>query len=101
MEGSNLKIKVKFRPGSGENSGRIFWMYDRAPEGSVAYLKELFPEDQWKKMDQGEDGAWTAEIELQGQTVSIDFFSTHGKVLHRNSNTYQTYLSSPYTRVKL
>jgi hypothetical protein len=98
---SSLEVTVKFKPGSGESSGRIFWMYNRAPEGSVAYLEELFPEDQWKKMDQGEDGAWTAEIELQGQTASIDFFSTHGKVVHRKSETYQTYLSSPYTRVKL
>ena len=63
--------------------------------------EELFPEDQWKKMDHGADGAWTVEIALPDDTMSIDFFSTHGKVLHRKSDTYQTCLSSPYTRVKL
>jgi len=101
IKGSILKVTVKFKPESGENSGRIFWMYDRAPEGSVAYLEELFPEKQWKEMAQGADGTWTAEIELSANTASIDFFSTHGKVLHRKSRTYQSYLSSPYTRVKL
>jgi hypothetical protein len=99
--GSTLKVTVKFKPGSGENSGRIFWMFDRAPEGSVAYLEELFPDDQWKEMDQNADGAWTSEIELPEQATHIDFFSTHGKVLYRKNKSYQSYLSSPYTRVKL
>jgi hypothetical protein len=101
IKDSTLKVTVKFKPGSGENSGRIFWMYDRAPEGSVAYLKELLPEDQWKEMAYEEEEAWIVEIALPDQAASIDFFSTHGKVVHRKSNTYQTYLSSPYTRVKL
>jgi len=101
IKGATLQVTVKFKPGSGENTGRIFWMYDRAPEGSVAYLKELFPEDQWKEMAYGEQEAWTAKITLPAHAASIDFFSTHGKVVHRKSNTYQTYLSSPYTRVKL
>jgi hypothetical protein len=76
-------------------------MYDRAPEGSVAYLEELFPEDQWQEMELGEEVGWTVEIALPDHAATIDFFSTHGKVVHRKTNTYQTYLSSPYTRVKL
>jgi hypothetical protein len=101
LEGVSLKVGVKFRPGSGESSGRIFWMFDRAPEGSISYLEELFPDKQWKEMDRGADGTWTAVIELPEQAASIDFFSTHGKLLLRKNKSYQTYLSSPYTRVSL
>jgi len=100
IKDSTLKVTVRFKPGSGENSGRIFWMFDRAPEGSIAYLQALFPEDQWKEMALAE-GAWTAEIALPGQASSIDFFSTHGKVIYLKPRAYQTYLSSPYTRVNL
>lgn len=100
IKGSILKVTVSFKPGSGENSGRLFWMFDRAPEGSVAYLQELFPEDQWKDMAQM-NGAWTAEIELPARAGSIDFFSTHGKVLYNKPRAFQTYLSSPYTRIQL
>jgi len=101
IENSILSVKVQFMMGSGENSGRIFWMFDRAPEGSVVYLEELFPEDQWKEMKYSEkDRAWTAEIEVPEEVSSIDFFSTHGKVLHRKNKEFQSYLSSPYTRVK-
>jgi hypothetical protein len=100
IKDSTLQVTVRFKPGSGENSGRIFWMFDRAPEGSIAYLQELFPDDQWKEMAQAE-GAWTAQIALPGHAASIDLFSTHGKVVYRKPRAYQTYLSSPYTRVKL
>jgi hypothetical protein len=34
-------------------------MFDRASEGSIAYLQDLFPEDQWKEMVHEEE-AWTA-----------------------------------------
>ena len=61
---------------------------------------QLIPEDQWKDMEYGEE-AWTVEIALPAHAASIDFFSNHGKILHRKTNTYQTYFSSPYTRVKL
>jgi hypothetical protein len=100
IKDSTLKVTVSFEPGSGENSGRIFWMFDRAPEGSTAYLQELFPEDQWKEMAR-EEGSWTAEIALPGEAASIDFFSTHGKEIYRKRRAYQTYLSSPYTRAKI
>jgi len=101
LKNASLKVTVKFKAGSGENSGRIFWMFDRAPEGSVAYLEELFPEDQWKEMDQTPKGEWIAEIQLPEGVRNIDFFSTHGKLLHRKNRSYQSYLSSPYTRLML
>ena len=102
IDGSILEVVVRFKPGSNEESGRFFWMYDRAPEGTVAYLDELFPEDQWKEMTFDEtDGSWSARIELPGNATTIDFFSTHGKVVSRQGEMYQTYLSSPYTRLSL
>ena len=92
-----LTVTVKFKPNSGEDSGRIWWMYDRGPDGSKAYLREKFPDDQWKNMTRsGND--WTAVIELKEEASRIDFFSNHGKTLKYKGREYRTYVSSPYTR---
>ncbi len=101
-DGPPSHVPVKFKPGSGEGSGRIFWMYNRAPEGSVEYLEELFPDDQWKDMvfDASKEG-WTSTIELREGISTIDFFTTHGKTVERRSKNYQTYISSPYTRIPI
>jgi len=97
-----LNIRVRFKSGSKEESGRIWWMYDRHPDGSAAYLAELFPDDQWKDMEYNSmDKAWTAEIELSEDVLHIDFFSNHKKTQQRASTIYPTYISSPYTRVWL
>ena len=102
IDGSKLQVTVKFKPGSGEESGRIFWMYNRAPEGSVEYLEELFPADQWKEMEfHKAENEWVATLELPQGISHIDFFSTHGKTVQRNSKNYQTYISSTYTRIRL
>ncbi len=97
-----LKVRVRFKPGSKEESGRIWWMYNRHVDGSAKYLGELFPVDQWKDMKyNSKDGTWTAEIELLEDVSHIDFFSNHKKTLQRSSTKYSTYISSPYTRVRL
>jgi len=97
-----LNISVRFKSGSKEESGRIWWMYDRHPDGSAGYLEELFPENQWKDMKySSKDKAWTAEIELPENVSHIDFFSNHRKTLHRSTTKYPTYISCPYTRVRL
>lgn len=102
VAGNKLLVTVRFKTGSQAESGRIWWMYDRGPEGSAAYLWQPIPEDQWKDMEfDSEKGVWTAEIELDANASHIDFFSNHGKTLHYNSRDYRTYLSSPYTRVYL
>jgi hypothetical protein len=77
-------------------------MFNRAPEGSVEYLEELFPDDQWKDMvfDASKEG-WTSTIELREGISTIDFFTTHGKTVERRSKNYQTYISSPYTRIPI
>ena len=94
-----MKVTVNFKADSNEESGRIFWIYNRAPEGSVAYLEELFPEDQWKEMKLNRtNNSWIAEIEIPENVLQIDFFSTHGIIVERNDKKYQTYISSPYTR---
>ena len=48
--GETLKVRVSFPKESGDESGRIFWMFDRYPDGSAAYGGEDFPNDQWKDM---------------------------------------------------
>jgi len=102
VNGKRLRIAAKFKPGAKAESGRIWWMYNRGPDGSNAYIQELFPGDQWQDMDY--DAAkmvWTAEIDLETDTSHIDFFSNHRKTIQYQSKDYPTYVSSPYTRVQI
>ena len=93
-----LKVQVRFNDGPQAESGRIWWMYNRAPAGSAPFLHERIPEDQWADMKRDpKTSSWTATIPLQEGASRVDFFSNHGKVV----NGYKQYLSSPYTRVKL
>ena len=98
VEEDKLSVRVSFEDGPEAESGRIWWIYDRAPEGSAPFLHEPIPEDQWADMERdAKTGSWTATIPLKEGASRIDFFSNHGKAV----NGYQQYLSSPYTRVAL
>ena len=101
-ENGILKVTVRFPAGSGEESGRIWWMVDRAPDGSPRYLSELIPDANSAEMIKNPDrGQWKAGIELDPSASRIDFFSNHRKTVHYGGKAYATYLSSPYTRVEL
>ncbi len=100
--GNALEVVVRFPEGSMEENGRIWWMFDRAPDGSPEYLSELIPDDNFAEMQfDRERGAWVAEIELSPQAKQIDFFTNHRKSIRFGDQTYRTYISCPYTRVKL
>ena len=100
--GDKLKVSVKFKVGSKTESGRIWWIYDRGPDGSAAYIRELFPDDQWADMKRDESAeTWTVEIPIEESHQTIDFFSNHKKNLKYRDADLQTYLSSPYQRVVL
>lgn len=95
--GDKLNIKVHFENGPQAKSGRIWWMYDRAPAGSAPFLHVRIPENQWMDMEFDKKTAtWTATIPLKDGFERIDFFSNHGLEV----NGYKQYLSSPYTRVE-
>lgn len=102
LEHNALEITVRFPLGSEEESGRIWWIFDRAPDGSPEYLSEPISDDNWAEMifDRGR-GVWVAEIELKPGSNRIDFFSNHRKTLRYHGKPYATYLSCPYTRVTL
>ena len=102
VDGNALEVTVRFPVGSEAESGRIWWMFDRAPDGSPGYLSEPIPDDNCAEMifDRGR-GVWVAEIELTPGADRVDFFSNHRKTVHHRGKTYATYLSSPYTRVAL
>ena len=98
IEKGKLKVRVSFNEGPQPISGRIWWMYDRAPAGSAPFLHVPIPNDQWTDMERDpKTGSWTATIPLKEGVSRIDFFSNHGHV----ANGYQQYLSSPYTRAEL
>ncbi|MDA8823962.1 hypothetical protein N9N41_05645 [Opitutales bacterium] len=95
-----LNVNVSFDPGSGEESGRIWWIFDRAPDGSPNYISEMIPDEQTMEMKR-QGNQWTATINLDPKAKRIDFFSNHRKTLRYKESPYRTYISSPYTRVIL
>ena len=101
IDGDRLQVTVRFPKASGEESGRIWWFHDRAPDGSPDYLKELIPSENSKPMERApETGAWQATIPFESGVERIDFFSNHRKTLRYKDRAFPTYLSSPYTRVE-
>jgi len=97
VEKNKLTVSILFKEGPQPKSGRIWWMYDRAPAGSAPFLHERIPKDQWMDMKfDKKTGKWTATIPLKDGFERIDFFSNYGLEV----NGYQQYLSSPYTRVE-
>ena len=100
VKGKTIEVTVTFAEGSNEESGRIWWIFDRAPDGSPKYLTEMIPDEQTMEMKkQGQ--SWSASIPLNPQAKRIDFFSNHRKTLRYEESPYRSYLSSPYTRVEL
>ena len=98
VDKDKLNVSVSFNEGPKPISGRIWWIYDRAPAGSAPFLHVQIPQDQWADMERDpKTGSWTATIPLQEGASRVDFFTNHGHM----SNGYKQYLSSPYTRVEL
>jgi hypothetical protein len=100
VKGNTIEVTVTFPEGSKEESGRIWWIFDRAPDGSPKYLTEMIPDDQTMQMKQVGD-QWKATIRIDPQASRIDFFSNHRKTLRYGEDSFRSYLSSPYTRVEL
>ena len=100
LKAKTLKVSVSFAPGSDEESGRIWWIFDRAPDGSPNYISEMIPDNQTMEMKR-QGNQWTATIKLDPKAKRIDFFSNHRKTLRYKGSPYRTYMSSPYTRVNL
>ena len=102
VSGDKLEVRVTFKPGSPANSGRVFWIFDRGPDASPAYLEDLIPDENWKDMTYDQtSGAWTVGIDLNTNASHIDVFSNHQKAVSIDGKEYTTALSSPYTRVAL
>ena len=98
IDGDLLEVTATFPDGGVPEESKIFWMYDREPDGSAWYLYELFPEDRdhWTVMS-GRGSVWTATIPLEAGRASIDLVTTHtvkidGRVVP---------ISAPYTRVSI
>ncbi len=98
VDQNELRVRVRFDAGPQPQSGRIWWIYDRAPAGSAPFLHVQIPEDQWVDMQRDEEtGEWSATLPLKEGHSQIDFFSNHGRI----TNGFKQYISSPYTRVPL
>ena len=77
VDKDKLNVSVSFNEGPQPISGRIWWIYDRAPEGSAPFLDVQIPEDQWMDMEYGipETGSWTATIQLTGRGFNASISS--------------------------
>ena len=96
INGGHLDVTVTFPSGGVPEDSRIFWMYDRGPDGSSWYLYRLFPHDNWAVMD-GAGDTWTCSIPLESGRDSIDLITTHTVTVGGNVIP----ISAPYTRVSL
>ena len=96
-----LQVTVRFPKNLTEESGQIWWLYNRAPDGSPQYLQKLIPDDQTKQMTRSGNGIWTTEIVLDSAATRIDIFTNHRKTFSYRGRAYRTYISSPYTRIYL
>jgi len=100
LEGRQLHVEVAFGEGQKAESGRIWWFVDRPLDGTVGYLREKIPDDNWAEMQRKEDGqVWVAEIEVPAGAKRVDVFSNHRKTVTFEGQKLPTYISSPYTRV--
>ena len=96
VNGATLDVTLTFPDGGVPEDSRIFWMYDRGPEGSSWYLYDLFPDDNWTTMT-GAGNTWAASIPLEPSRTSIDLVTTHTVTVGGNTIP----ISAPYTRVAL
>ncbi len=102
VDGNTLSVRVRFPNNAGDESGRIWWINDRAPDGSPRYLKELIPDENTMEMNRDQHtGDWTAVINLAANISHIDVFSNHRKTITFQDKKYPSYISSPYTRVSI
>lgn len=96
INGDILEVTVTFPEGGVPEESKIFWMYDRGPDGSAWYLYDLFPEENWAEMS-GSESTWTASIPIESGHTSIDLITTHTVTVGDNIIP----ISAPYTRVEL
>jgi hypothetical protein len=97
-----LQVEVCFSENEKAESGRLFWMYNRGPDGSLAYINDLFHSEDWSEMSYDKNKkAWMAKIPISKDVDKVDFFSNHRKAIQFNSKTYLNYISSPYQSIEL
>ncbi|MBL6757591.1 MAG: hypothetical protein ISQ11_14420 [Planctomycetes bacterium] len=96
VNGAELDVTVTFPEGGEPEESRVFWMYDRGPDGSSWYLYDLFPAENWAEMV-GSGSTWTVSILLEPGRTSIDLITTHTATVDGHTLP----ISAPYTRVTL
>jgi len=96
IDGGVLEVTVTFPDGGVPEESKIFWLYDRGPDGSAWYLYDLFPEDNWLTMT-GRGSTWNASIELEAGRRFIDLVTTHAVTVDERVVP----ISAPYTRVPI
>ena len=73
VKDKTLEVTVTFTNDSREESGRIWWIFDRAPDGSPNYISQMIPDDQTMEMKKTGE-SWTATIPLTRDCQADRFF---------------------------
>ncbi|VGO16396.1 hypothetical protein PDESU_04987 [Pontiella desulfatans] len=101
-ENDEVVVTTTFPENQSAEGGRLYWMFDRPPEGSDAYLKQLMTDENWVEMEWDEDNTcWSGRIPVRNGAASVDLFSSHWKRVEAPGRRLQTAISSPYRRVVL
>ena len=101
-ENNEVVVNVTFPENQRAEGGRLYWMFDRPPEGSNAYLQQLIPDENWMEMKwDKEKSCWSGRIPIRDGAAGIDLFSSHWKHVQAPGRTLQTAISSPYKRIIL
>ena len=78
VKGKTIEVTVTFPEGSKAESGRIWWIFDRAPDGSPKYLTEMIPNDQTLQMNRA-GNQWKATIRIDPSSFPHRFFQQPSK----------------------
>ena len=100
IKAAKIQVTVSFDEGQQAESGRLFWIHDRAPDGSLEYITKDSPSDNFMDMDyDAETNSYSFSLPIVAAQSHIDFYRNHRKTLHFMGQELPTHISSPYTRV--
>jgi len=99
--GDKLKVTLTFAEGIEPDAGEIWWLYDRAPDGTQEYYEASFDVKRRLDLKKVSPQVWEGEITLESGKRAIDFFASFHRMAKIAGKERKETISCPYTRVEL